>query len=428
MSLGLRLGAVFLIILINAFFVAAEYALITARKSELESRAQGGSKRAHLALKLLAKPIAVISVCQVGVTVSSIVIGAVGEPLAEHLLKPIVVWGFAAVILGLSSITYLHVVFGELAPKAIALQRAEGVAMGVAWPVRVFSFLLHPLVLLFMASASIVARAFGVDPHSRKSAITSETELRLMIAAAEEENLIEEDEEELIYNVFDFGDLEAHDVMIARPSVLMLPLSATADEALQAVLASPYTRVPLWSDSPDSIVGILHARDLFACLYEHGKEGIDLEKLLRPALLIPETKKLSDLLQDLRREQQQMAIVLNEYGAVEGVVTMEDLLEELVGEIDDEFDEPGNDGIEIIEPKKALLQGSVTIEDFNDRLGEVWNVTLQNGDIHTISGFIFTRLGRAPAVGDAVATEELSFIVSAIDGNRIDKVEVTCLK
>lgn len=426
--LALKLGAVFLIILTNAFFVAAEYALITARKSELEAKAAEGSRRAALALRLLEKPIAIISVCQIGVTVASIVLGAVGEPLAEHLLKPVVVWSLAAVLIGLSSITYLHVVFGELAPKAIALKRAEGVSMTVAWPIRLISRLLHPFVTLFSASAALVARLFGIDPHSEKALVTSETELRLMIAAAEEGNLIEEDEEELIYNVFDFGDLKARDAMVARPSILTLSVAATADEAIQAVLASAHSRVPLWKDNQDMIVGILHARDLFACFYEQGSNAVDLESLARPALIIPETKKLSELLADFRREHQQIAVVLNEYGAVQGIVTLEDLMEQLVGEIADEFDRPEDEQkVTFLSEHVVRVDGFLSVEEFNDEVAERWQLRLQNGEIHTVGGYVFTRLGRAPQAGDTVTTDELELVVLSIDSNRIAELKITKL-
>jgi len=243
-----------------------------------------------------------------------------------------------------------------------------------------------------------------------------------MLAEAEETGLIEEAEEEMLYKVFDFADKEVHDVMVPRPEVVGVSVELPAEECLAAVIDSPYTRYPAYRGSLDEIAGILHVRDLFSALYANGIQNVHVEDILRPAYFVPETKDLGPLLTEFRRTNQHIAIVVDEYGSTQGIVTLEDLLEEIVGEIEDEYDMP-DDSVQRIDEHTIRVDGTFPIDDFNERFGQELPVE----DYHTLAGFVFGELGRAPAPGDEVLWDGLRFQVVGTDGPRIEVLEVEFL-
>jgi putative hemolysin len=244
----------------------------------------------------------------------------------------------------------------------------------------------------------------------------TEEDIRLIVAQTEE---IEGAEEEMLYKVFDFADKEAHDVMVPRPEVVALSIELPPQEALAAVIDSPYTRYPVYRDSLDDVIGILHVRDLFGALYDLGIENVVIEDIVRPAYFVPETKDLAALLAEFRRQNQHLALVMDEYGAVEGIVTLEDLLEEIVGEIEDEYDLP-NESIQQLENGHVLIHGTFTIDDFNEQFGK----SLPEEDYHTVAGFVFGALGRVAEKGDEVDWDGLRFRVVELAGQRIERLEV----
>ncbi len=243
-----------------------------------------------------------------------------------------------------------------------------------------------------------------------------------MLAEAEETGLIEEAEEEMLYKVFDFAEKEVHDVMVPRPEVVAVSVDLPAEECLAAVIDSPYTRYPAFRGSLDEIVGILHVRDLFSAFYANGIESVRVEDILRPAHFVPETKDLGPLLTEFRREKLHMAIVVDEYGSTQGIVTLEDLLEEIVGEIEDEYDMP-DDSVQRIDESTVRVDGTFPIDDFNEQFDQ----ELPQEDYHTLAGFVFGELGRAPEAGDEVVWDGLRFEVVEIDGPRIELLEVEFL-
>ena len=421
MSDILRILLILLFVLGNALFVAGEYALVSARRSRLTDRAEAGSRGAKAALRLMDTPVVFISTVQVGITVFGIAMGAVGTPLLEGYFDPIVAAGVA---FGISFLilTYLSVVLGELVPKAIALQRAELLAVWLAPPVEFLARIAKPVVWLLQVSANWIARLFGVEPAPSGVTAHTEEDIRMIVAEGRQSGGVERVEEELIYKVFDFADKEAHDVMVPRPEVVMISVDLPAQECLDAIVDSPYTRYPAYRNSVDEIVGILHVRDLFKALYDRGIDNVDVEGLLRTPYYVPETKDLASLLAEFRKTNQHMAIVVDEYGSVQGIVTLEDLLEEIVGEIEDEYDLP-DESLRRIDERTVRVDGTFPIDDFNEQ----FQTELPQEDYHTLAGFVFGALGRAPEEGDEVVWNGLRFGVVEVDGARIEELDVEFL-
>jgi putative hemolysin len=419
MTLTLELLALVGLIALNAFFVAAEYGLVTARRTRIMELDHQGNRRARLALRITSDPPRFISAMQLGVTLTSIGIGAVGEPVLAHAFDPVMAT-ILAVVLALLVITYLHVVIGELVPKGIALGNPERTALTVSPFVRAFFFVFAPLIWVLQGSTELVLRWLGLQPPGGEREAHSEAELRMLLSSSAEQGEIEEEEQEMLYKVFDFADKEVADVMVPRPEVVAISIELPAEEALQAVLISPYTRYPVYRGSLDEIVGVLHVRDLIEALYERGISAVRLQDLIRPPYMVPETKDLAALLTEFRRTNQHLAIVIDEYGSMEGIVTLEDLLEEIVGEIEDEFDLP-DETVERVDDRTVRVDGTFPIDDFN---GE-FDVDLPQEDYHTVAGFVFGQLGRAAAPGDEVQWNGISFHVDSVEGQRIDRLTVT---
>src|SRR4051794_19266946 len=384
------------LLLLNAFFVAAEYGLVTSRRTRIMELEHEGNKRARAVLKITGDPPRFISAMQLGVTISSLAIGALGEQvLAEHF--DTVMASVLAVILALLVVTYLHVVIGELVPKGIALGHPERTALAVSTPVRWFFVAARPLVWILQESTAVILRGMGLEPPGAEHDAHSEAELRMLLSSSAEQGEIEHDEQEMLYKVFDFADKEVSDVMVPRPEVVAISIELPPEEALQAVLVSPYTRYPVYRGSLDEIVGVLHVRDLISAMHENGIAAVDLESLLRPPYMVPETKGLAALLTEFRRTNQHMAIVVDEYGGMEGIATLEDLLEEIVGEIEDEFDLP-DETVERIDDDTIRIDGTFPIDDFNEQ----FDCSVPQEDYHTVAGFVFGQLGRAAEPGDEV--------------------------
>ena len=418
MSDALRILAIFLLVLGNAVFVAAEYSLVTARRTRLEPEAERGSVSARAALGLMDEPVRFISTVQIGITVFGIALGAVGQPLLSGYFNP-VMSNAIAYALAFLILTYLSVALGELVPKAIALQRAETIAKALALPLGLLQKVTAPLVYALQLSANAVTRLFGVQPAPAGELAHTEEDIRHIVAGAEDAGVIATTEEEMLYKVFDFADKEVHEVMVPRPQVVALSADLPPEEALSALLGSPHTRYPVYRGSVDEIAGILHVRDLFGAMHDRGIAQVELESLLRPAYIVPETKDLAALLTEFRARNQHLAIVVDEYGAMQGIVTLEDLLEEIVGDIEDEFDLP-NESVERIDEKRIRVDGTFPIDDFNERFGTQIDVE----DYHTMAGYVFGLLGRAPEIGDEVPSDGVLMRVVEVEGSRIQRLEV----
>ena len=422
MTLSLELLGVAALILLNAFFVAAEYALVTARRTRIQELADKGDRRAKAVQRIVADPPRFIAAMQLGVTLTSLAIGAVGEQALTHAFDPLMAT-LIAVILAFLIITFLHVVIGELVPKGAALRYSERTALAVSTPVRGFFVLFHPLIWILQRSSEAILRALGLEPPGAEGEALSEAELRMLLGRATEHGEIEQEEQEMLYKVFDFADKDVADVMVPRPEVVALSIDLPPEECLQAVIESPYTRYPVYRETLDDIVGILHVRSLFSALNDQGFANVQLEELVRPAYIVPETKDLAALLAEFRRTNQHMAVVVDEYGTMAGIATLEDLLEEIVGEIEDEFDLP-DESVERVNESTIRIDGTFPIDDFNEQ----FKTSLPIEDYHTVAGFVFGLLGRAAEAGDEVESDGLQFRVVEIEGSRIEKLEVQFLE
>src|SRR5207245_644848 len=377
-----------------------------------------GNRRARDVIKITSDPPRFISAMQLGVTLTSLGIGALREHALAKAFDPLMATALAVAIAYLI-LTYLHVVIGELVPKGVALQHSEGTALAVSAPVRAFFTLFRPLIWVLQRSTEVVLRWLGLQPPGGEDDVLSEAELRMLVSQATQHGEIEQQEQEMLYKVFDFADKEAADVMVPRPEVVALSIDLPPEQCLEAVMDAPFTRYPVYRGTLDDIVGILHVRDLFHAMRERGMAEVKIEDIVRPAHIVPETKDLAALLTEFRRTNQHMAIVVDEYGEMEGIVTLEDLLEEIVGEIEDEFDLP-DESVEEVDDDTILIDGTFPIDDFNER----FRTELPVEDYHTMAGVVFGLLGRAPEPGDEVSHDGMRFQVVDVEGSRIDRLAV----
>jgi CBS domain containing-hemolysin-like protein len=418
---SLNLFAALVLIALNGFFVAAEFALVRVRDSRLVQLEQEGSARAGVVRNTLHDLDAYLSVCQVGITVASLALGWVGEPAVSALIAPGLealgignesIINLVAVILGFAVITYAHLVFGEQAPKYFSIQRAEETALSISRPLRLFEVLFRPLVWLVNASTNLVLRPWNIRLGEEMEA-HSEEELRIMISSSTSSGVLDPQEREYLNNVFDFGDTVAREIMVPRPDVEALPYDAPLEELVENAAFGRYTRYPVYEDDFDHVLGAVHVKDLFRAAKEDG-ESFDLKPLIRDCLVVPENKRIEDILQEFQKRKLQMAIVIDEWGSVEGLITIEDILEEIVGEIQDEFDEP-EASIEPIGEDTYAIDGRIPISNVN----EYFELDLPNEDFDTIGGYVLGALGRPPEPGDVVEVDGATLRVKSVDGPRV---------
>jgi putative hemolysin len=410
---ALRILAVLALIAGNAFFVAGEYAVVTARRGALTSLAET-SAGARSALRLMDDPVRVISTVQVGITAIGILTGAVGEPVIRDLLGDGIP-GWLSFVIAFAIVTYLSVVFGELVPKAVTLDRSERLATVIAPPIELISKVVGPIAAVLQASAGLVLRPLGVREVRAGETIRTPEELRELVDEAEGSGVIPRAQEELLHNVFDFVDQEAADVMVAAHEVVWLDADLTADAALDQIVDRPHGRYPVARGTLDRLVGQVNVHDLIASRRGDGT----VESLAREAMVVPLTKDVGALLREMRERREQLAVVMDEYGAVAGIVTLEDLLEEIVGEIEDEYDLPDS-RLERIDEWTLRVAGSMTVDDFNEELG----TALPQEGPRTLAGLVFDALGRRPEVGDEVLIADVGMRVLALDALRIDRLEI----
>jgi putative hemolysin len=416
MSDALRVMLVLALVAGNAFFVIGEYSVVTARRGAVAALADRGSMGARAALRLMDDPVRVISTVQVGITAIGILTGAVGETVVRDLLGDgIPSWlGF---VIAFSTVTYLSVVFGELVPKALTLDRAERLAAVVAPPIEMIARILRPIVWVLEVSAAFLLRPFGVREVVAGEGVRSAAELRALVDEAEGSGLIPRAQEELLHNVFDFAAREAADVMVPAPDVVWLDAGLLPGAALDEVAARPFSRYLVGRGSLDHLAGFIHVRDIVAAV--RGDPATPIGDLAEPAPVVPATKDLGALLRELREQRRHLAIVADEYGGTAGIVTLEDILEEIVGEIEDEYDLP-DDTLERLDPSTVRVAGSMTIDDFNETVG----TGLPQDDARTLAGLVFNALGRRPENGDEVVVGDVRLTVEETDSARITRLLV----
>lgn len=426
----LNLGIVVLLVLANGFFVASEFALVGVRKSRIETLAKSGDRRAQRLLPLVNNLNAYISATQLGITLASLALGWIGEPAVAHLLEaPLhgrvseAVLHTIAFAIAFSIITFLHIVLGELAPKTLALERAERTALAIALPLQIFYKVFRwPIQLLDWAGTRTV-RLFGLHPSSSHASIYTEDELRQLIDISHQSGHLEAEEQRLINRVFDFSDAQVREAMVPRPSIAALPVSATLAETKEALRNLGYSRLPVYEHVLDNIVGVLVRRD-FEPFLDHSAppESFDLRKLVHPAQFIPATARLGAALKQMQAKRTHLAFAVDEHGGIEGIVTLEDLLEEIVGEINDEFDEEVRAQITKEADGSYVLSGILTVRDANRQL----QLDLpENSGYTTLAGFLMAQSGHLPQPGEVVQYDNLTFKIERMEGRRIRRVRLT---
>jgi len=418
MDIAFPIIAVFLLIAGNAFFVVSEYALVTARRATLAKRAQEGSRPARIALGLKDEPTGFISTVQIAITGLGVLLGAVGEPAFSPVFGP-VVGTTIAVVLSLALVTFLSVWLGELVPKALALDAAEKIAILVAPPIAIFQRVLRPGVWALQMLTRGVLRPLGIDDPGADKPISRE-ELRGMFEEAGESGAVAGVEEQMLSGVIDLRHRQAVDVMTPWDDVVTLDVAQPAREALGRMLATPFSRFPVVDDH-GTVLGVVHLRDVIVALETNPLA--DTGELARTVPIIPPDSSVADLMSAMRREGRHLAVVGNEYGQMIGIATLEDVLEELVGEIEDEFDD-GKRRVRRHEDGTLTVDAGMSLVDFTRRTGLI--VTSEHAN--TVGGAVFDALGRGPRVGDAIAVDGLEFRVEAVDGARIERLRVVELQ
>ena len=421
-----RLAAVIVLVLANAFFVAAEFALVGARRSKIDQMAAEGDRLAKIAQAAIKDLDRYISATQLGITLASLGLGWIGEPALAGLIDRFLglfgvepptatVHTAAGVITAFVIITFLHIVLGELAPKSLALVKPEAVSRTLAAPLMVFARVMAPAITLLNGTANWMMRKAGIAPASEAQHVHSPEELRLLVMQARAHGTLDETDSAMLAGVFDFHEKKAYDVMRPRTEVAALDVEATEAEVWEALRRERYSRYPVYRDTLDDVVGVFLAKDLWL---HDGKEPFSLEKAVRPALYVPSSRPAERVLDDLRKTRAQMAVVLDEYGGTAGIVTMEDLVEEVVGDIADEYDLASRTAV--VTDGVLELAGSLSLVDVRSDYG----LRIPEGDWSTLGGYVFGTLGKLPKIGDRVTFPGGELEVVAMDSRRVAAVRV----
>jgi CBS domain containing-hemolysin-like protein len=420
-----RLAVVIMLVAINAFFVAAEFALVAVRRSRIDEMADAGERSAKNVQKALTHLDRYIAGTQLGITLASLALGWVGEPAIAVILDAVLeIFGLppepagvhtgVALAIGFFILTFLHIVFGELAPKTVALVNPEGVSKLVTTPLMLFSRLMSPIIWVFNGAANAVLTVFGISPTTEVQSHSPE-ELRLLVMQARAHGTLNESDSAMLAGVFDFHEKKARDVMRPRTEVVALDIEATEEEVWKVVKDERYSRYPVYRESLDDVVGVFLAKDLWL---RNEDTPFSLPALTREPLYVPDSRPAERVLDDLRRSRAHMAVVLDEYGGTAGIMTMEDLIEEVIGDIADEYDMAARSAIEsngVLE-----LDGTMSLIDVRSD----HRVQIPEGDWTTLGGYAFAQLGRLPRMGDRVPVPGGELEVIAMDGRRIAALRV----
>ncbi len=415
-----------LLVLVNAFFVIAEYALVRARRERLETMAEEGARGARLALGHLDQLGDYISACQVGITMASIGIGALGEPAIAHVLEPLIghavghsVSVVVAVVLTYVLITFTQSTVGEIVPKLYTIRHAEGLARRIAPPMRAFIVVFKPFIVLLNVSSEWILRRLGTDPSAEPEGGTPD-ELKRIIALSQTGGQIDAGEADMLTGVFHLHEQEARQVMTPIPAVVTIDISASVGEALQRCIAAGHSRLLVTeNDDEDQVRGIVHVNQLVRQLLSGGADS-SFAAMVREAPIVPETKPLDDLLADLQRERTELGVVIDEYGRTAGIVTIEDIIEEIVGEISDETD-PAGGAIRRLANGDWLVRGHVAVADLEDYGLEL---PVDTDAYNSVGGFVFAELGRLPRRGDSISANGYTIRVESVRQNRIEAVRI----
>jgi CBS domain containing-hemolysin-like protein len=425
--------AIVILVLTNGFFVAAEFSMVSVRRTRIAELVARGETGAEAVQKAIENPDRVIAATQLGITLASLALGWVGEPALSHLIHPILTIFPDAIRPELSHslaaafsfvvITFLHVVVGELAPKSIALQDPERTSLFVARPTLFVERLFKPAIWALNGAGNILLRLVGIQPASGHQLVHSVEELKMLVTASAESGVVEAEESEMLHAIFDFGELVVRQVMVPRTEVIAVEANTPLEDIISLVTHSSYTKFPVYEENLDHMVGIVHVKDLLHAMQKDDCQGCIARTFAREPLFVPETISVSALLRHFRDNRQHIAIVMDEYGGTAGLVTLEDLLEEIVGEVSDPFDVVTPE-FQRLEDGSVLIDGLSLIDEVNEQVG----LNLVDPNYDTIAGYILGRLGRMARSGDIVEGDGVRLRVNEMDGLRIERVSLTRLQ
>lgn len=401
-----------ILVILSGFFSSAETAFTAANRLKLRHMAEEGSKSAKRALRLIENPSKLISALLIGNNIVNIFASSLATLVAIDL------YGISATGIATSILTIVIIIFGEITPKSFATQHAEKVSMMFSKPVGILMTLLTPFVIIFYSISSWIIRLFGGD-ISQSHPLVTEEELKTMVDVGSEEGVFEQEEKEMLHNIFDFGDLQVRDIMVQRVDITALDVDATYEEVLEIVKDEQFSRFPVYREDIDDIIGILNVKDLLF-LTEVEKQGFKLENYIREPYFAYEFKRITDLFKELKKTRTHISIILDEYGGTVGIVTIEDLLEEIVGEIDDEYDDDKETDIETIRKNEYMVSGSYRLDELNDLIG----TDIESEEFDSIGGYLIGILGTFPASGEVIETDGIRFVVDEVDKNRIKKIRM----
>jgi CBS domain containing-hemolysin-like protein len=438
----LRVFLILLLVAANAFFAAAEFALVSVRDTRIQQLIEAGRIGARVVQRLHANLDEVVNGVQLGITMVSLTLGWIGEPMVAGLvgnlrflqrLPHLAVYAHGiAIAIAFTLITYMHVILGELVPKTLALQRAEQIALAVGAPMEAFLTITRPLLFFMRRSGGLVLRAFGAHPTRRGGAVHSPDELKLIVTASRQFGQIPEFQEEMIHNAIELDSITVREVMVARPDIFSLPSDLLLDDALARVVEGQHSRIPVYDPQrgPEHIVGVLYYKDLMRWmrlrLSNLGQttatrvSRMQIGQIMHDVVVVPETKVLAELLSEFKERRRHLAVVVDEFGSTAGVITVEDVLEQLVGNIEDEFDvSPSQPALQ--DESVMLLEGSANIRDLETEYGLILP---REAGFETLAGFILARLQRIPELRDTFEYEGRRYTVDQMEGHRIARVRI----
>lgn len=432
MSTALNLLAVIALVFANGFFVAAEFALVSVRRTRIDEMVEQGDRLSLQVQKALANLDRSISGTQLGITLASLGLGWIGEPALAHLIEDAFVglgapWSAVAthataIAIAFAIITFLHIVLGELAPKSAALMRPETISRFVAGPLNLFNFLVAPAIYVLNGAAQVVLRLVGAGPLGTHTRVHSPDEIRMLLGQSRAEGIVELDEEAMIHGVFELTHTVAREVMTPRPDIIAFQTDTPLDEVLATAADTGFSRFPVYRESIDDVIGIVLVKDLLRWLREpRDKERFRLDHVVRPPFFVPDSKPVDDLLAELRHQKVHMAIVVDEFGGTDGVVTLEDLVEEIVGDIFDEHD-IARPEIEVLGGGRVRVDGGASLEDLLGEF-EVGDVE-ESGEYDTVAGYVIGHLGRIPSAGDRVPIGSAELEVIETQDQRVTRLEL----
>ena len=428
--IAIKLSSVLLLVLANGFFVASEFSLVSVRRSRVEARVADGSSSAEAALRLLDNPTLFISAVQLGVTLASLALGWLGEPTISKLLEPIAekiahegtaayIAHGTAIAISFIIITFMHVTFGELVPKMFALERAESFALIAARPLEFFAKIFSPVLWFFNLAGGALGKVLGLKASLDESAVYTEDEIRQLIKISEESGHVNREERRLINRVFEFSETTVKEAMIPRTEIVAVSEECALEEIARVFQQHGYSRMPVYHGSLDTIVGFMHSKDLMPFLLR--PKSFKLEKVLQKPMYVVDTARLEDVLRQMQREKFHFGFVVDEHGGVEGIITLEDLLEEIVGDISDEHDEEVNDQIRKEPDGSFTLDGGLAVRDLNKRLS--MNVPISEA-YTTVAGFLMSEAGQVLNEGEIVSFNGHVFKIEKVDKRRIIQVRM----